>query len=68
MNKAKYNKIIWLGIVALLLLLLVVMCYSCGPELANHLRFRETAFTYTVRILPAVIADVRPFDEMRVDY
>lgn len=34
MNKAKYNKIIWLGIGALLLLLLVVMCYSCGPELA----------------------------------
>lgn len=34
MNKAKYNKIICLGIGALLLLFLVVMCYSCGPELA----------------------------------
>jgi beta-galactosidase len=42
--------------------------HSCGPELAPALRFSETAFNYTLRILPAVVADVRPFAEMRVDY
>ena len=34
MNKAKQNKMIYVGIGILLLLFLVVMCYSCGPELA----------------------------------
>ena len=36
---------------------------SCGPVLAEELRFSETSFEYTVRILPVNINDADPFFE-----
>ncbi|MGM9653028.1 MAG: glycoside hydrolase family 2 TIM barrel-domain containing protein [Eubacteriales bacterium] len=41
---------------------------SCGPQLAEQFRFSEKEFSYTIRIKPAFAADIRPFDEMRVQY
>ena len=38
--------------------------HSCGPALANEYRLTEKEFSFTVRILPAVMGDVRPFDEL----
>jgi beta-galactosidase len=34
---------------------------SCGPELMEQYRLKETEFTFRVKLLPALINDVDPF-------
>jgi len=38
---------------------------SCGPELADNMRFKEKAFTFSVRIMPVFVNNTDPFVEIR---
>ena len=38
---------------------------SCGPELLPESRFSEKAFRFGIRLLPALVNDVCPFEEAK---
>ena len=38
---------------------------SCGPGLPEHLQFNEKHFDWSIRILPAFVNDIKPFDEAK---
>ncbi|MBE6580667.1 MAG: DUF4981 domain-containing protein [Ruminococcaceae bacterium] len=38
---------------------------SCGPQLESKYRFSEKQFLFEIRLMPAFLCDVEPFDEAR---